>query len=109
MRASVRRAALAVVILAGSAVAADARCSRWPDNLSSAFDPAANAITIPWRTDYPTTLVNQPHAWESVPFRPSQGVPNWQDYMAAVLSEIKASGVKIANKAITMNQTAPWF
>lgn len=105
-----RRAYFAVAIIGVLTAQADARCTNWPENFSSAYDRTAQRITMPpWRTDYPTTLVNQTQAWESVPFKPAQSVPNWRDYMKAVIDEVKASGVQITNKAITIGQNSPWF
>ena len=71
---------------------------------STAFNTAANKITLPWRTDYPATLASQTHAWQALQFD-----QDWRGYIAAVLSEVKASGVQIANKTITMPGNAPWY
>lgn len=103
-----RRALLIAILVAVTALEAEARCARWPDRFSSAFNPTANAITLPWRTDFPAALVPQSHAWEAVAFNPAQS-PDWQAYMAAVIGEVKASGLQISGKALTMNLTAPWF
>src|SRR5262245_2466015 len=100
----------AVAFVMVSALDADAaRCTRWPDQLSTAFNPTTKQIDLPWRADFPATLLNLGHAWEMVPFSPAQSVPNWQTYMAAILSEVKASGLQIASKTMTMSPTALWF
>jgi len=84
--------------------AAPVRCSRFAPQSSSAFDANAHAITLPWRTDFPVTPPTTTHPWEAIQFQ-----TNWQAYMAAVLAEVQASGLQIANNRITMNPTAPWF
>lgn len=78
-------------------------CSRFPEEASTAYSAASNAITLPWRTDYPTSAPAQTHAWEAI--APS----DWQAYIAAIFSEAKASGAAIANKKITMPPTAGWW
>src|SRR2546423_8271027 len=84
--------------------AADAQCSRFPPANSSAFNADTKSITLPWRTDYPTSLTPQTHAWESIDF-----TQNWQGYMAAVIGEVKAAGLTLANKKINLPSGAPWW
>ena len=95
---------LAVLALVVAPAESEARCTRLPESASTAFNTAANKITLPWRTDYTATLASQTHAWQALQFD-----QDWRGYIAAVLSEVKASGVQIANKTITMPGNAPWY
>ena len=79
------RLLVALVIVAITPTMSDARCARLPENLSTAFNPEAKKITLPWRTDLPQKLVTQTHAWDGIDFR-----KDWRGYIAAVLSEVKA-------------------
>jgi hypothetical protein len=95
---------LAALALVFAPVDSEARCTRLPESSSTAFNTNAQKITLPWRTDYPTTLASQTHAWQAIQFD-----PDWRGYIAAILSEVKASGLQIANKTITMPGNAPWY
>lgn len=83
---------------------APGRCARFADQRSTAFNTTAQAITLPWRMDFPTTAPATTHPWESVSFQ-----TNWQAYMAAVLSEVQSSGLQISGNSISMNANAPWW
>ena len=71
-------AALALIVAPAES---EARCTRLPESASTAFNTAANKITLPWRTDYPATLASQTHAWQALQFD-----QDWRGYIAAVLS-----------------------
>ncbi len=76
-------------------------CSRFAVANSSAYN--GTGVQLPWRTDLPATPGAATHAWEAVP------LSNWQGYMAAVLGEIRASGLKLNGSTLTMNATANWW
>jgi len=100
----IRRLAVAVAGLVLAATATDATaavCSRFDISKSSAANGAT--VSLPWRTDLPATPGTATHAWEAVP------LTNWQAYMAAVLSEVRASGLKLSGNKIVMNATADWW
>lgn len=78
-------------------------CSRFPAAKSTAHSSSSGSIDLPWRTDYPATAPSQTHAWEAVPFT------DWENYITAVLSEVKASGLSISSGSINMPQTAEWW
>ncbi|QNP45637.1 hypothetical protein H9L14_14095 [Sphingomonas sediminicola] len=77
-------------------------CARFPAQASSAF--RAGVPPLKWRTDLPTALVPTVHPWEQVDFR-----TDWLNYMAAVLSEVQASGLKIQDNTVTMAPGAEWW
>lgn len=81
-------------------------CPRFPDRASSAYNPVAKRITLPWRTDFPNSAPSTPHAWEAAGVRHDA---DWRTYIQAVLSEVKTSGVSIANNKITMPAASPWW
>jgi hypothetical protein len=89
----------AVGLFAGLAQAQT--CSRFAAANSSAYNGAS--IQLPWRADLPATPGAAAHAWETVP------LSNWQGYMAAVLSEIRASGLKLSGASLKMDPTAKWW
>jgi hypothetical protein len=93
--------------LLGLATAAHAGfCPRFPDKASSAYDATAKKIKLRWRTDLPSTIPVVQHAWEA----PGIGFEtDWRGYIAAVMSEIKASGIAIKNNKITMPASSPWW
>lgn len=95
--------ALAGLVLAASfAGAAHAQaCSRFTLARSSAFN--GSTVALPWRTDLPTGPGTATHAWEAVP------LTSWEAYMAAVLAEIRASGLKLQGDRIAMDANAPWW
>jgi hypothetical protein len=95
-------AALAMLALAPAT--SEARCVRLPENLSTAFNSDAKKITLTWRTDFPSKLVTETRAWEKIQFR-----KDWRGYIAAVLAEVKASGLQISNKSIGMSMNASWW
>src|SRR6185312_16252300 len=94
---------LAFVIPALFPVAADAGCARFLDSNSTAVN-STGTITLPWRTDYPSSLPTISHAWETVDFK-----TDWQGYIAAVLSEVKSAGLNITNKKINLSSGANWW
>ncbi|MGF6900372.1 hypothetical protein P3T22_001621 [Paraburkholderia sp. GAS348] len=81
-------------------------CSRFPDKSSSAFDSTQSIITLPWRTDFPTSAPSTLHAWQKPGISFNE---DWISYIEAVLSEVRASGIKVTNNSITMPSTAPWW
>jgi hypothetical protein len=89
-------------VLAGSGAEAK-RCAQFPESSSTAFDSSAGKITLPWRTDYPTSLVARSHAWDSIP------LTDWQAYAAAVLGEVEQAGLSIADGKIVLASDAPWW
>jgi hypothetical protein len=98
------RLLVALVMVAIMPTMSDARCTRLPEHLSTAFNPEAKKITLPWRTDLPQKLATETHAWDGIDFR-----KDWRGYIAAVLSEVKASGLRIADKSIIMSANASWW
>ena len=66
-------AALALVVAPAES---EARCAA-SESASTAFNTAANKITLPWRTDYPATLASQTHAWQALQFD-----QDWRGYIA---------------------------
>lgn len=106
MQGNVRRLAGAVagLLLAGAlagAAEAQTACSRFTLSRSSAYN--GSTVALPWRTDLPAAPGTASHAWEAVP------LTSWQAYMAAVLSEIRASGLRLSGDRIVMNPTAEWW
>lgn len=90
--------------LTGVSIGAVAQCSRFPANASTAFDTKAGNITLPWRTDLPKSPGSATYLWQGKNF-----TVDWKDYIAAVLSEVKMTGVAISNGRITMNPQAEWW
>lgn len=88
---------------APGASAAPVRCARFAEESSTAFDPVAKKIRLPWRGDLPNSLVPANHSWEQIKLE------DWQTYMAAVLSEIAAGKPNIANKRMTVASDAGWW
>ena len=86
--------------MAGTAEAQGA-CSRFKVSESSARN--GSTVSLPWRTDLPAAPGTAAHAWEAIP------LTSWEAYMAAVLSEIRASGLKVQGARIVMNATADWW
>ncbi|WP_150131330.1 hypothetical protein [Caulobacter mirabilis] len=79
-------------------------CGRFDLTKSSAYAGAAQPIAFPWRRDLPQPAANrQPHAWDSVQKE------NWEAYMAAFLSEVKAGGLAIADGKAAMKPDAEWW
>lgn len=79
------------------------RCARFAAESSTAFDPVAQRIQLPWRDDLPATLAPRTHAWDGIK------LTDWQAYMAAVLTEVRASGLTLSGKRLTMAPDAPWW
>jgi hypothetical protein len=78
------------------------RCGNFPESRSTAFNPSDGKITLSWRTDFPTTLpATGPNFGD---FR-----ANWQDYMYAVLAEVRSAGFRIENYRIVAPPDAPWW
>jgi len=94
-------AAAGLVVVGALATDATAACSRFDVSKSSAFN--GTNVSLPWRTDFPATPGTATHAWESIP------LTNWQGYMAAVLSEVRASGLRLSGDRIVMDATADWW
>ena len=84
-------------------VGAPVRCARFAESSSTAFDPVAKRIQLPWRGDLPTSLSAKPHAWDQIK------LDDWQAYLAAVLSEIRAAQPKITGNRLTMAADASWW
>jgi hypothetical protein len=93
--------------LLGLATAAQAGfCPRFPDQASSAYDAKAKKIKLRWRTDLPSTVPMSQHAWQA----PGMAFEtDWRAYIAAVMSEVKASGLTIKNNKISMPANSPWW
>ncbi|WPN55819.1 hypothetical protein [Pseudomonas sp. P9_31] len=95
------------ILLATASLVAHAQCT-FPPSASSAYDPDANAgagaIHLPWRTDLPSAPGTSVFAWQGVRFE-----SDWRDYMAAFLKEIRASGIHIDQRRLTMNPNAEWW
>ncbi|SFG82528.1 hypothetical protein SAMN05518865_11993 [Duganella sp. CF458] len=79
-------------------------CQDFPASKSSAFDATLGKINIPWRTDFPTALPSTGHGWEQINFETS-----WRKYAAAVLQEIRDSGITISGGTIALPATANWW
>lgn len=92
------------VALTGASLGANAQCARFPANASSAFDTSAGRVTLPWRTDLPSSPGLATYPWQGKDF-----TADWKDYINAVLSEVKASGVAISGGRISMNPQAEWW
>lgn len=106
MHGNIRRLARAVagLLLAASlagAAEAQTACSRFAAARSSAYN--GTTIALPWRTDLPAAPGTATHAWEAIP------LTSWEAYMAAVLGEIRASGLKLQGSRIVMNADAEWW
>ncbi|MHA6823934.1 hypothetical protein ACQUKI_20720 [Ralstonia pseudosolanacearum] len=91
-------------LLACLSIVANAQCLRFPAAASSAFDPAAGRISLPWRTDLPLTTGSSAYAWQGISFE-----ADWRGYMAAFLKEIRATGIAIEQKRLTINPKAEWW
>jgi hypothetical protein len=104
MQGIFRRLAQAVaglVLAGGLPSAADAAtCSRYTNSSPA---KTSGVFNLPWRTDLPASPGTATHAWEAVP------LTNWQAYMNAVLSEVRASGLKLQGDRVVMNATAEWW
>jgi len=101
--------ATASLLIAGVAIQSTAQpagqpaaCPRFPAQASTAFKQGVAAL--PWRTDFPADAPVVIHPWEQVDFR-----TEWRAYMAAVLSELQASGLAIQNNRIEMAPGAEWW
>lgn len=79
------------------------RCARFPAESSTAFDPVAKKIALPWRGDLPSTLTPATHAWHQIKLE------DWGAYMAAVMSEIREGQPKISGKRLSMATDAKWW
>ena len=100
------RAILLAGLLALATAAHAGLCPRFPDQASSAYDAKAKKIKLPWRTDLPSAVPASQHAWQAT------GIDfetDWRGYIAAVLSEVKASGIAIKSNKITMPANSPWW
>lgn len=82
----------------------DGFCERFDITRSTAFNTPTQPIAYPWRRDLPADPGGDGHAWDSV--RPQD---DWEGYMAAVLSEIKASGLTISGATASMQPDARWW
>src|SRR6266540_3447114 len=71
---------------------------------STAKDATSGTITLPWRTDYPSSTGPDPHPWSAIDFK-----AQWREYLAAVLSTIKSAGFRIENSKIAMNPGHRWW
>jgi hypothetical protein len=98
-----KKISLALVLVAAS-VASHAQCARFPASASSAYDPAAGSIRLPWRTDLPANPGSATYAWQGVKFE-----SDWRGYMAAFLKEIRASGIRVEQRRLTMSPAAEWW
>lgn len=79
-------------------------CDRFDVERSTAFNSEMTPIAFPWRRDLPKTAdPAAPHAWDGV--QP----PDWEAYMAAFLSEVKAGGLTIADGKASMKADAEWW
>lgn len=99
--------AIVLAGLMGLATAAHAGlCPRFPDQASSAYDAQSQKIQLPWRTDFPSSVPPTQHAWQAtgIDFQ-----TDWRSYIAAVMTEVKASGIAIKNNKITMPANSPWW
>lgn len=96
-----------LVLLAALPLATQAgTCSRFDAKNSTAYDPAAKKITLPWRTDYPASVPSHPpYSWESISFKTS-----WRRYTDAVLKDVRDSGISIDSAGkIRMPAGSPWW
>ncbi len=82
----------------------DGVCARFDLTKSTAFNTAAQPIAYPWRRDLPSDGGGDAHAWNDI--RPQD---DWEGYMAAVLTEIKAGGLMIAGGKAAMRPDAEWW
>lgn len=94
---------LAGLLLAVSTMAVHAGC-QFPASASSAFDPDVGAVRLPWRTDLPNSPQPAAAPWQEVNFK-----TDWRAYMAAFLAEIRATGVRVGTRRLTMNAAAEWW
>jgi hypothetical protein len=77
-------------------------CDRFPVEASSAHRTGIPKLR--WRTDFPAAVEPKVHAWEGIDFR-----TEWQSYMAAVLAEVQAAGLKIQSNDLVMDNAAEWW
>lgn len=79
-------------------------CPRFDVKQSSAYDPVAQRIVLPWRTDYPASVPKRRHGWEAVSFK-----NDWKAYADAVLGDIRASGLTLRDGRLQLPADAPWW
>jgi hypothetical protein len=80
------------------------RCARFAPDQSTAYDPATKKIALPWRGDLPESLpTTGQHGWKGIK------LTDWQAYMAAVLSEIRAATPRVTNARLSMAPDAKWW
>ncbi|WCM94960.1 hypothetical protein M5C99_09725 [Acidovorax sp. NCPPB 2350] len=103
MQKSLARIAACAALCAVS-FGASGQCARFPASASSAFDPVAGKIGLPWRTDLPSSAGSRAYPWQDKDF-----AQDWKAYIASVLDEVKASGVSIRNGRISMAPQAEWW
>ncbi|MES2825203.1 MAG: hypothetical protein V4732_16485 [Pseudomonadota bacterium] len=96
-------AALIFLWLQSASVVYGATCTRLPDVVRSSAT-SEGVVSLPWRTDYPQKKADSKYKWESID--PQQ---NWEKYLEAVLSEIRASGLHITDGRIKMPPDAQWW
>ena len=88
-------------VLAGPAAAQGATCMNFTG--STAKD-ANGQVNLPWRTDFPATSGSDPAPWTTIDFK-----DKWREYLAAVLSTVKSSGLRIANGKASMAPGHRWW
>lgn len=79
------------------------QCARLEDSDRSTWNPELGRVTLNYRTDLPASAPSVSRPWLGT-FE-----QDWEAYMAAVLAEIRASGVDIAGERVVMPQAAPWW
>lgn len=104
MTQSVVHRIVMLIAVCGFSIGAQAQCARFPASASSAFDATAGRITLPWRTDLPSSFGSTSYAWQGKDFH-----QDWKAYINAVLNEVKAAGLAIKDGRISMQPQAEWW
>src|SRR5215217_4635500 len=78
-------------------------CGRFDITKSTAYDTPASPIGYPWRRDLPQAAGDGAHAWDG------KQPQDWEAYMAAFLSEVRAGGLTIENGKAAMKADAEWW